>query len=118
MQHNRYALYHPSAEAMASMIMDMPYKIVNSLVVNCTLYFMANLRQEAGPFFFFFLVAFTMTLSMSMFFRLFASMTKTISQALAPSSIILMGLIMYTGFAIPVEYMRGYVHHQVLQFVC
>ncbi|KAJ4408698.1 Multidrug resistance protein [Didymella pomorum] len=107
-KHNRYALYHPSAEAMASMIMDMPYKILNSLAVNCTLYFMANLRREAGAFFFFYLVAFTMTLSMSMFFRLFASMTKTIAQALAPSSIILLCLVMYTGFAIPVKYMRGW----------
>lgn len=69
---------------------------------------MANLRREPGPFFFFFLVAFTMTLSMSMFFRLFASMTRTIAQALAPSSIILLCLVLYTGFAIPVNYMRGY----------
>lgn len=70
---------------------------------------MANLRREPGPFFFFMLVAFTMTLSMSMFFRLFASMTKTIAQALAPSSIILILLVMYTGFVIPIHYMRGYV---------
>jgi ATP-binding cassette subfamily G (WHITE) protein 2 (PDR) len=70
---------------------------------------MANLRREPGAFFFLLLVAFTMTLSMSMFFRLFASVTKTIEQALAPSSIILLLLVMYTGFAIPVQYMRGYV---------
>ncbi|OBT90673.1 hypothetical protein VE02_00571 [Pseudogymnoascus sp. 03VT05] len=107
-KHNRYALYHPSAEAFSSMMVDMPYKIANSLLVNSTLYFMANLRREPGSFFFFLLVAFTMTLSMSMFFRLFASMTKTIAQALAPSSIILILLVMYTGFAIPVQYMRGW----------
>ncbi|KAJ9493403.1 Multidrug resistance protein [Exophiala xenobiotica] len=29
-KHARYALYHPSAEAFASMLMDMPYKIVNA----------------------------------------------------------------------------------------
>jgi ATP-binding cassette subfamily G (WHITE) protein 2 (PDR) len=74
---------------------------------------MANLRREPGPFFFFMLVAFTMTLSMSMFFRLFASMTKTISQALAPSSIVLLVLVMYTGFVIPVQYMRGYAIHEL-----
>ncbi|KAH7080571.1 ABC-2 type transporter-domain-containing protein [Paraphoma chrysanthemicola] len=107
-KHNRYALYHPSAEAMSSMIIDMPYKITNAIIVNSTLYFMANLRREAGPFFYFLLVAFTMMMSMSMFFRLFASMTKTIEQALAPSSIILLLLVMYTGFAIPVQYMRGW----------
>lgn len=86
-KHNRYALYHPSAEALSSMIMDLPYKTLNSLLVNSTLYFMANLRREPGPFFFFMLVSSFMTLAMSMFFRFFASITKTIAQALAPSSI-------------------------------
>lgn len=90
------------------MIVDLPYKIANAIVVNSTLYFMANLRREPGPFFFFLLVTFTMGLSMSMLFRLFASMTKTIAQALAPSSIILMLLILYTGYVIPIQYMRGY----------
>ncbi|KAK4624500.1 ABC multidrug transporter F [Fulvia fulva] len=107
-KHNRYALYHPSAEALASMIMDMPYKLTNAVIVNSTLYFMANLRREPGPFFFFLLIAFSMTMAMSMFFRLFASMTKTLAQALAPSAIILLLLVMYTGFAIPVQYMRGW----------
>ncbi|KAF2450443.1 ABC multidrug transporter [Karstenula rhodostoma CBS 690.94] len=107
-KHNRYTLYHPSAEALASMIVDMPYKITNAVLVNTTLYFMVNLRRDAGSFFFFFLISFSMLLSMSMFFRFFASITKTIAQALAPSSIILMGLVLYTGFAIPVADMRGW----------
>lgn len=112
-KHNRYALYHPSAEALSSMIVDLPYKIANSFIVNTTLYFMANLRREPGPFFYFLLVGFTMGLSMSMFFRLFASMTKTVAQALAPSSLILIMLVLYTGFAIPVQYMKGYVSNLV-----
>lgn len=33
-KHDRYALYHPSAEAFASMLTDMPYKIANSIVFN------------------------------------------------------------------------------------
>jgi ABC-type multidrug transport system permease subunit len=44
-QHNRYALYHPSAEALSSMIVDLPYKITNSIVVNSTLY--CKRRQHA-----------------------------------------------------------------------
>ncbi|CAA9956881.1 Opaque-specific ABC transporter CDR3 [Pyrenophora teres f. maculata] len=107
-KHNRYALYHPSAEAMSSMIVDMPYKIMNSILVNTTLYFMANLRREPGPYFYFLLVGFTTGMSMSMFFRLFGSMSKTMAQALAPSSVFLVAIAMYTGFAIPVQYMRGW----------
>lgn len=85
-KHNRYALYHPSTESLSSMLFDMPYKIINCILVNTTLYFMSNLRREAGAFFFFLLNAFLMLMSMSMFFRLFASCTRTVAQALAPSS--------------------------------
>ncbi|KAF3939206.1 hypothetical protein ABW19_dt0205383 [Dactylella cylindrospora] len=107
-KHGRYALYHPSAEAVSAIIMDMPYKITNSIFTNCIFYFMTGLRREPGHFFFFLLISFMMALSMSMFFRFFASITKTIEQALAPASIILLGLALYTGFPIPVDYMKGW----------
>ncbi|PVI00139.1 hypothetical protein DM02DRAFT_709144 [Periconia macrospinosa] len=107
-KHNRYALYHPSAEALASIITDLPFKILNTIFVNLTLYFMTNLRREPGPFFFYLLISFTMLLSMSMLFRLIASMSKSIEQALAPASVLLTLVILYTGFVIPVEYMRGW----------
>ncbi|KAK6345067.1 hypothetical protein TWF718_007006 [Orbilia javanica] len=107
-KHNRYALYHPSAEALSSFVMDLPYKITNGLITNIILYFTTGLRREAGPFFFFFLISFTMTLAISTFFRFFASVTKTVDQAMAPSSIIIIALVLYTGFAIPVQYMKGW----------
>jgi hypothetical protein len=46
---------------------------------------------------------------MSAFFRFFASITKTISQALAPASVVLLILALYTGFVLPVDYMRGWI---------
>ncbi|KAL4878791.1 ABC-2 type transporter-domain-containing protein [Aspergillus karnatakaensis] len=107
-KHSRYALYHPSAEAISSIIMDLPYKIVNSLLTNLVLYFMAHLRREPGAFFFLYLISFFMMMGMSMFFRFLASLTKSLEQALTPSSIILLALVLYTGFAIPVSYMRGW----------
>jgi len=103
-KHKRYALYHPSTEAIASMIMDMPYKLINCLCTVILYYFMVNLRQDAGRFFFFLLNSFFVALSMSMFFRLFASMTKTLEQALAPASVVLIAMSLYTGFAIPTNY--------------
>ncbi|CZR65741.1 probable multidrug resistance protein CDR1 [Phialocephala subalpina] len=107
-KHARYALYHPSAEAFASMITDIPYKITNSICFNLVLYFMANLRREPGPFFFFLLVSFIVTLVMSMMFRTIASVTRTLEQALAPSALIITALVIYTGFAIPTTYMVGW----------
>lgn len=68
-KHSRYAFYHPSAEAFASMLTDMPYKILNCIFFNLTLYFMTNLRREPGAFFFFLLISFVLLLTMSMLFR-------------------------------------------------
>ena len=107
-KHSRYALYHPSAEAFASMLTDMPYKIMNAILFNITLYFLANLRREPGPFFFFVFVSFLLTLTMSMLFRTIASVSRTLSQAMAPAAIIILAIVVFTGFAIPVNYMLGW----------
>jgi len=107
-KHSRYALYHPSAEAFASMLTDMPYKIMNAILFNLVLYFMANLRREPGAFFFFVFVSFVATLVMSMLFRTIASVSRTLSQAMAPAAIIILAIVTFTGFAIPVPYMLGW----------
>lgn len=108
-KHVRYALYHPSMEALASIAMDIPFKLVNALCINVTAYFIGNLRREPGPFFFFYLLAFTVTITMSMFFRFLASVTKTVSQALAPCAIVILGLMLYGGFIIPQAYLDDWI---------
>ncbi|KAJ7160558.1 ABC-2 type transporter-domain-containing protein [Mycena crocata] len=104
-KHNAYALYHPFAEAVASMICDLPSKIITSTVVNLTIYFMTNLRREPGAFFIFYLFSFMCTLVMSMVFRTIASTSRTLVQALTPAAVFILGLIMYTGFTVPVRNM-------------
>lgn len=68
-KHTRYAFYHASAESFASILVDMPYKIANSIFYNLILYFMTNLNREPGNFFFFWLVSLLMVLAMSGIFR-------------------------------------------------
>ncbi|KAL2838015.1 ABC-2 type transporter-domain-containing protein [Aspergillus pseudoustus] len=104
----RYAMYHPFAEAVASMLCDMPYKILNAITFNIPLYFMTNLRQEAGAFFVFLLFSFVTTLTMSMLFRTMAASSRTLSQALVPAAILILGLVIYTGFTIPTRNMLGW----------
>ncbi|KAH7133701.1 ABC-2 type transporter-domain-containing protein [Dactylonectria macrodidyma] len=107
-KHVRYAFYHSSAEAFASILVDMPYKILNSILYNLVLYFMTNLRREPGPFFFFLLVSFFMVLAMSGIFRTIGSISRTLSQAMVPASILILALVIFAGFAIPVDYMLGW----------
>ncbi|KAL7423778.1 Multidrug resistance protein [Cryptotrichosporon argae] len=106
-KHSQYAFYHPSAEAVASMLTDIPYKVTNDSF-NLTLYFMTNLRREPGAFFFFLLISFLLVLTMSMMFRSIASLSRSLTQALAPAAVIILALVIFTGFAIPTDYMHGW----------
>lgn len=107
-KHARYALYHPFAEAIASMLCDLPYKILNSITFNITLYFMTNLRREPGAYFTFWLFSIVTTLAMSMIFRTIAASSRTLSQALVPAAALILGLVIYTGFALPPRSMLGW----------
>ncbi|KAI2466733.1 ABC-2 type transporter-domain-containing protein [Annulohypoxylon bovei var. microspora] len=106
---SRYASYHPFAEAVASTMCDLPIKIISVLCFNIPLYFMAQLRQEAGAFFIFLLFGFTCTFTMSMILRTIAQTSRTIQQAITPAAIFILGLVIYTGFVLPTRYMQGWL---------
>ncbi|KAJ5461184.1 uncharacterized protein N7458_002736 [Penicillium daleae] len=105
---DRYAFYHPSAEAVASALMDMPYKVTNTIIFNVIIYFMSNLRREPGAFFFYLLTSFLAVLAMSGIFRTIASASRTLSQAMVPAAVLILALVMFTGFVIPINYMLGW----------
>lgn len=107
-KHKTFALYHPSADAMASIITELPAKIFTCIAFNLVLYFMVNFRRAPGPFFFYLLVNFLATLAMSHVFRTIGAATKSLSQAMTPAAILLLTLTMFTGFVIPVPKMLGW----------
>lgn len=65
----RYAFYHPSAESYASVLVDLPMKIIGCISFNLVFYFMTNLNRHPGNFFFYMLVVFLIVLAMSGIFR-------------------------------------------------
>ncbi|AOA62509.1 Plasma membrane ATP-binding cassette (ABC) transporter [Komagataella phaffii CBS 7435] len=107
-KHKQYGLYHPSADAIASIISEVPIKVLNCVIFNVILYFMVHLRREPGPFFFFLLNGFTSTFVMSHIYRTIGAMTKSLSQAMTPASVILLALSMYAGFIVPKANMLGW----------
>jgi ABC-type multidrug transport system permease subunit len=84
-------------------IADLPQKIVTCITFSLILYFMTNLRRTPEAFFIYILFSFTTLLSMSMVFRSIAALSRTVSQALAPAAVLILALILYTGFAVPVR---------------
>lgn len=96
-----YAFVHPFAEAMGSIVADLPIKFVASAAFNIVLYFLAGLRYEPSQFFIFFLFTFIATLAMSAIFRTLAAATKSLAQAMALAGIMVLAIVIYTGFVLP-----------------
>ncbi|KAJ4360097.1 uncharacterized protein N0V89_000656 [Didymosphaeria variabile] len=105
-KHASYAFYHPFAEAMAGIVADIPVKFVQAVFFNIILYFMAGLRREPAQFFLYFLITYISTFVMSAVFRTLAACTKTVSQAMALAGVLVLALVVYTGFVITVPSMH------------
>ncbi|EXL39730.1 hypothetical protein FOCG_17666 [Fusarium oxysporum f. sp. radicis-lycopersici 26381] len=101
-----YAFYRPSADALASVLVDIPVKFVIAVFFNIILYFLAGLAYTASQFFIFFLFVFTTTLAMSMVFRTIAAATMTLPQAMAICGFLVLALVTYAGFVLPSPYMQ------------
>ncbi|KAI4927756.1 hypothetical protein J4E85_006268 [Alternaria conjuncta] len=104
-KHNSYAFYHPSTEAIAGIVADIPVKFIQAVVFNIILYFLAQLRYTAGQFFLFFVVTYMATFVMAAIFRTTAAVTKTASQAMAGAGVLVLILVIYTGFVIRIPEM-------------
>ncbi|KAL7954954.1 ABC-2 type transporter domain-containing protein [Trichoderma compactum] len=105
-KHASYAFYHPAAEAAAGIAIDIPIKFVTASVFNIILYFMSGLRSTAPQFFIYYLINYVSIFVMSAIFRTMAAITKTISQAMSLAGILVLALVIYTGFTITVPTMH------------
>ncbi|KAG7660524.1 uncharacterized protein J8A68_005943 [[Candida] subhashii] len=107
-KHKKYALYRPSADALASIITELPTKLLMSISFNLVYYFMVNFRRNPGRFFFFWLICFTCTLIMSHLFRSMGAVSTSLASAMTPATILLLAMVIYTGFVIPKPEMLGW----------
>ncbi|KAK3325026.1 ABC transporter-like protein [Apodospora peruviana] len=105
-KHASYAFYHPATEAAAGIVADIPIKFVTATVFNILVYFLAGLRREPAQFFLYFLISYVSTFVMSAVFRTLAAITKTVSQAMALAGVLVLALIMYTGYIVVVPQMH------------
>ncbi|KAF4991484.1 hypothetical protein FGRMN_7795 [Fusarium graminum] len=104
----RYAFYRPSAEAYAAVLVDFPMKITAAIGFNLVFYFMTNLNRHPGNFFFYLMVTLLVIFSMSGIFRFIGAVSRTETQAMVPASIMMLALLIVTGFVVPIGYMPSW----------
>lgn len=114
-KHKSYAFYHPFTEAVAGIVADLPIKFCIATGFNIILYFLGGLLREPSQFFIFFLFNYMAMLTMSAIFRSTAAVTKTISAALAIAGIMVLWIVIYTGFTLQRSYMHPWFKVSIFQ---
>lgn len=107
-KHKKYALYRPSADALASIVSELPTKLVMSIFFNFSFYFMVNFRRTPGRFFFYWLCCGLCTLAMSHMFRSLGAVSTSLAGAMTPATSVLLAMVIFTGFVIPKPFMLGW----------
>ena len=126
LKHYKAAMYHPFIEATALTLVDIPMTLMTLILFSVILYFLVGLQKSAGQFLYvppppvlsvwrrlrgyysiFYLFVITMSLSMKAWFRALAASLGKPAPAQTVAGIVLLGLVLYTGYTIPRPSMIG-----------
>ncbi|KAK0642622.1 ZEB2-regulated ABC transporter 1 [Lasiodiplodia hormozganensis] len=97
----RIAFYRPAAEAFAGFLLDLPIKLISALCFNTILYFLVGLHGTPAAYFTFFLFNYLAAITMACIFRTIAASTRSAPQALAACSVLMLAIVIYSGFVLP-----------------
>lgn len=100
-RHKMYALYRPSAVSIARVIVDFPVLLPQTVIFGVVMYFMTGLTQEPSNFFIYLLFVYTTTICLTAFYRMMASLSPTIDDAVRFAGIGFNLMIVFFGYVIP-----------------
>ncbi|KAA1475301.1 pleiotropic drug resistance ABC transporter [Dentipellis sp. KUC8613] len=106
-KHYKAAMYHPFIEAAALTLVDIPITFITTMIFGIIIYFLVGLQKSASQFFTFFVFIFTMAITMKAWFRAVAAAFGSPAPAQTIAGILLLGLVLYTGYTIPKASMIG-----------
>jgi ABC-type multidrug transport system ATPase subunit len=99
-RHKEYAFYRPSAVTLARALVDLPILVLQVVIFVILLYFMTGLDVDPGKFFIQLLFTYTTTFCVTSMYRMLASMSPSIDDAVRFSGMALNLLVIYTGYVI------------------
>jgi ABC-type multidrug transport system permease subunit len=99
-RHKEYAFYRPSAVTLARALVDLPVLIAQVIVFGILMYFMTGLDLNPAKFFIQLLFMYTTTFCITALYRMLASMSPSIDDAVRFSGMALNLLVIYTGYVI------------------
>ncbi|CAN3373649.1 hypothetical protein DIURU_005454 [Diutina rugosa] len=99
-KHKNYSLYHASADAIGQYISAIPVVAANSITFLIVLYFLTNMKREAGPFFINLLFLYLLQYAMLSLFRGISAISNAISMAQGIAGFFILVTLLYSSYMI------------------
>lgn len=90
-RHRQFAFHRPSAVVLARALVDIPFLLVQCFLSSIIIYFLANLRRNAGAFFIFYVYCFLSSYSLTALYRMCAAFSPGFNEAIRFSVLSLNG---------------------------
>eukprot|EP01119_Soliformovum_irregulare_P011474 TRINITY_DN2879_c0_g1_i1.p1 TRINITY_DN2879_c0_g1~~TRINITY_DN2879_c0_g1_i1.p1 ORF type:complete len:1443 (-),score=460.96 TRINITY_DN2879_c0_g1_i1:56-4384(-) len=104
-----YAFYSPSAFYLAQVLLDIPILLVQVVLWTVIAYFMFGFDLVAGKFFIYLFGLYITALTIVQLFRLLAIPSKSMYVSQQVLAVILILLLVYTGYSLPVRSMHPWL---------
>ncbi|KAF1352679.1 hypothetical protein EJ07DRAFT_183458 [Lizonia empirigonia] len=101
LKHKSFSFYRPAAYAIAQTVVDIPLVLIQVVIFDVVVYFMANLQRTASQFFISLLFLWIITMTMYAFFRAIGSLVGSLDIATRITGVAIQALVVYTGYLIP-----------------
>ncbi|KAK7749059.1 ATP-binding cassette transporter snq2 [Diatrype stigma] len=101
LKHKNFSFYRPSAYALAQTVVDAPLVLVQVVLFDVIIYWMAGLAPTASQFFISTLILWLVTMTTYAFFRAISALFKTLDDATKVTGVAIQIIIVYTGYLIP-----------------
>jgi len=106
LKHASFSFYRPAAYAIAQTVIDVPLVLIQVVIFDIVVYFMANLSRTASQFFISVLFLWIITMTMYAFFRAIGSLVGSLDIATRITGVAVQALVVYTGYLIPPQKMH------------
>ncbi|KAI1334283.1 ABC-2 type transporter-domain-containing protein [Xylariaceae sp. FL0016] len=106
LKHKNFSFYRPAAYAVAQTLVDIPTVLVQVVLFDVIIYWMANLSPTPSQFFISLLILWLVTMTTYAFFRAISAIFKTLDDATKVTGVAIQILVVYTGYLIPPDQMH------------
>ncbi|KAF7965972.1 hypothetical protein HWV62_40705 [Athelia sp. TMB] len=99
-KHKTFGFHRPSAVVIARALTDVPLLVVQCFLSSVIIYWMADLRRDAGAFFVFYLYTFLSAYNLTALYRMLSAFSPGFNEAIRFSVLALNVIVVFIGYVI------------------